>query len=348
VTKKLTVNLGMRWEYWPSSTPHFPEGFSNYNPFNNTLELAGLGSVPNDLGIENQKKSFAPRFGVAWRVDEKTVVRGGYGITNPPNQSYTYIPKDLPQGYVQSWNIAVERALPSNFIVEAAYVGNHGVNVPTSNNININASQTPGSGSAGRPENILFWRTADTNRPYNAHSYYDALQAKLNRRFSNGFMLTTAYAYGKAIDFNASTTGGNFNNIIFAANRGRADWDRQHIFSQSYVYELPFGAGKQGGQSGVANWLLGGWQVNGPWTWESGLPLDIAISNATLNAPGNINRPNVNGTVQVYSKIGPGQLYFNTAAFSAPSPNSFGNVGRTCCTARVCLRSTLRFSADSV
>src|SRR5262249_53475618 len=193
-------------------------------------------------------------------------------------------------------------------------VGNHGVNVPTSNNLNMNASLLPGSGAAGRPQNISFGRTADTNRPYNAHSYYDSLQVKFNRRFSNGFMLTTSYAFGKAIDFNASTTGGNFNNVNFSANRGLADWDRRHVFSQSYVYEFPFGRGKAWARSGPAAWLLGGWQFNGVWTWESGLPLDIAINNASLNAPGNINRPNVSGPVQVYGKIGPGQLDFNTAA----------------------------------
>ena len=378
VAKSLTVDLGVRWEDWPASTPHFPAGFSNYNPFNNTLELAGLGSIPNDLGIRNHKKSFGPRFGLAWRIDNKTVIRGGYGISylarttnvynfpvaqanqftpdnsfvaagsmatgaptpnpvqlpssgiinNPPNQSYTYIPKDLPQGYVQSWNITVQRALPSNLTIETAFVGNHGVNIPTSNNLNLNASRIPGSGAAGRPENILFGRTADTNIPFNAHSYYDALQAKLNRRFSNGFMMTTSYAFGKAIDFNASTSGGNFNNIFFAANRGRADWDRRHVFTQSFVFELPFGPGKRWSLSRASNWLLGGWQVNGLWTWESGLPLDIAISNASLNAPGNINRPVVNGPVQVFGKTGPGQLYFNTAVFSAPPPNTFGNVGR--------------------
>src|SRR5207244_7444063 len=167
--------------YWPSSTPHYPSGVSNYNPVNNTLELAGVGSIANDLGIVSQRRSFAPRLGVAYRLDEKTVLRGGYGIsylvrntnvynfpvsqanqlspansfvaagslatgapppspvqlpsngiiTNPPNQSYVYIPKDLPQGYVQSWNMAVQRALPSKFSLELAFVGNHGVNVPT-------------------------------------------------------------------------------------------------------------------------------------------------------------------------------------------------------------------------
>ena len=378
ISQKLTVDMGIRWEYWPSSTPHFPGGFSNYNPSNNTLELAGIGSIPNDQGIESQRKSFAPRFGMAYRLSDKTVFRGGYGIsyllrntnvynfpvsqanqltapnsfspagslatgvpppspvqlpssgiiTSPPAQSYVYIPKDLPQGYSQSWNFAIQRALPSNFSAEIAFVGNHGVNIPTNNQININASQVPGSGNAGRPLNKLFGRTNDTNRPYNAHTYYDSLQAKLNRRFSNGFMMTTSYAWGKAIDFNATTTGGNFNNIIFSANRGLADWDRRHVFTQNYVYELPFGQGKKFAQSGPAKWILGGWQLNGLWTLESGLPLDISISSASLNAPGNINRPNVNGSPEIFGNIGSGQKYFDTSVFSAPAPNTFGNVGR--------------------
>ena len=140
--------------------------------------------------------------------------------------------------------------------------------------------------------------------------------------------MTTSYAFGKSIDFNESTSGGNFNNINFAANRGLADWDRRHVFTQSFVYELPFGQGKRRAQNGPVKWVLGGRQLNGLWTWESGLPLDISISSASLNAPGNIKRPNVNGTPQVFGAIGPGQLYFDTSKFSAPAPNAFGNIGR--------------------
>jgi hypothetical protein len=74
--------------------------------------------------------------------------------------------------------------------------------------------------------------------------------------------------------------------------------------------------------------LLGGWQVNGLWTWESGVPLDITTSATSLNAPGNGNRPNVNGPVKIFGDVGPGQLYFDTSAFSAPKPNTLGNLGR--------------------
>src|SRR5262249_53110692 len=200
---------------------------------------------------------------------------------------------------------------------------------PTSNNLNINASQIPGSGSAGQPLNIKFGRTANTLEPWNAPSYYEALQARLNRRFSNGLTLINSYAFGKSIDFNPSTQGANnFNTINFAANKGLADWDRRHIFTMSAVYELPFGQGKHWLTAGPGKWVLGGWQLNGLWTWESGLPLDISTSPASLNAPGNINRPNVNGTPGILGATGPGQLYFDTGVFSAPPPNTLGNVGR--------------------
>jgi hypothetical protein len=380
VSQKLTVDLGLRWEYWPSSTPHHPAGFSNYNPFNNTLSLAGLGSVPNDQGITSHLTSFGPRIGVAYRFNDKTVFRGGYGISyvprttnvynfpvaqatqftapnsfsaagsmavgvpplspvvlpstgiivNPPiSQSYTYIPSDLPQGYVESWNVSLQRALPRNFSAEAAFVGNHGVNIPTSNSLNINASRVPGSGNATQPLNILFGRTANTLEPWNTPSYYEALQLRLNRRFSNGFTLFNSYAFGKSIDFNPSTQGANnFNVINFSANKGLSDWDRRHIYTMSAVYELPFGQGKHFLTSGPGKWILGGWQLNALWSWESGLPLDISTSNTSLNAPGNINRPNVSGSVDIFGGIGPGTLYFDKSKFSAPAPNTFGNLGR--------------------
>ena len=381
VTQRLTVDLGLRWEYWPATTPEYPGGLSNYIPSNNTLQVAGEGSVPLNLGIKNHLLDFAPRLGVAYRLNEKTVLRAGYGlsylpryttaglasstsvwqfpviqnqqlvapnsfaaagsmaagfptpiaavipssgiIANAPNQSFAAEPTNLPMGYVESWNIAIQRSLPGNFSAEAAFVGNHGIRILTSNGVNINASQIPGSGNAGEPENAQFGRTAVTTVPWFPPTYYDSLQLKLNRRFSNGLGVISSYAFGKSIDYNSST-----NQINLAANKGLASLDRKHIFTESVIYELPFGQGKRWAQSGFARWVLGGWQTNGLWTWESGFPLDITTSSTSLNAPGNGNRPNVNGPVKVFGNIGPGQLYFDTSAFSAPKPNTLGNLGR--------------------
>ena len=119
------------------------------------------------------------------------------------------------------------------------------MNVPTSNNLNINASRIPGSGAAGEPLNILFGRTAQTLEPWNAPSYYEGLQLRLNRRFSNGFTLYNSYAFGKAIDFNPSTRGANnFNVINFSANKGLSDWDRRHIYTMSASLRVAFRAGQ--------------------------------------------------------------------------------------------------------
>ena len=244
-------------------------------------------------------------------------------ILNAPNQSFAAEPTDLPIGYVESWNIAIQRSLPRNFSAEAAFVGNHGIRIASSNGVNINASLIPGSGNNGEPLFVKFGRTAITQVPWFPPSYYDALQLKLNRRFSNGLGIITSYAFGKSIDLNSNT-----NQIFLSQNKGLASLDRRHIFTASAIYELPFGAGKPMAQTGVAKAILGGWQMNGLWTWESGFPLNITTSATSLNAPGNGNRPNVSGPVQIFGNEGPGQKYFDTSVFSAPPSNTFGNVGR--------------------
>ncbi len=81
---KTTVNLGMRWEYYGSPTPHQVGGFSNYNPTYNTLELAGIGQVPRNLGFQPDMENWGPRLGVAYRLTGNSVVRAGFGMTTLP------------------------------------------------------------------------------------------------------------------------------------------------------------------------------------------------------------------------------------------------------------------------
>jgi outer membrane receptor protein involved in Fe transport len=92
VTPKFSANLGVRWEFYPPATPVKPQGFSNYNPANNTLVVSGVGGNPDDLGIATHYKYFAPRIGLAYRLKESTVFRVGYGIsyTPFPDNSYAY------------------------------------------------------------------------------------------------------------------------------------------------------------------------------------------------------------------------------------------------------------------
>ncbi len=92
VTPKLSVDLGLRWEFYPPATPVAKGGFSNYDPTNNTLEVSGYGDVPDNLGITTHYKYFAPRLGLAYRVKDATVIRAGFGIsyTPFPDNNYAY------------------------------------------------------------------------------------------------------------------------------------------------------------------------------------------------------------------------------------------------------------------
>src|SRR5882672_663012 len=92
VTPKLTLDMGLRWEFYPPATPVQKGGFSNYEPNTNTLRVSGYGDIPDNLGIATHKKYFAPRLGIAYRWNDSTVIRAGFGISfSPfPDNSYAY------------------------------------------------------------------------------------------------------------------------------------------------------------------------------------------------------------------------------------------------------------------
>ncbi len=396
VTPKLTLDLGLRHEFWPPATPRLAGGFSNYDPTTNTLIVASIGSNPKNLGRKTYYKEFAPRLGVSYRFDTKTVIRAGFGISyvpypdnqyaynfpvkhnngfsnlgtfgqavlpngqfgsmatgfpapQPPvippdgiinantplllSQNFNIIPLDFREGYVESWNLAIQRALPKNFTFEAAYVANHTVRAPVA--FNINHSQTVNSGAAGRPLFQKFNKNVDSIIRYVGYSNnYNSLQVKFDRRFSGGFLMTTAYTYGKALGY-SSEDGGLTYYINQRRNYAPLNFNRTHTFVQSYVYELPFGKSKRWFQSGPGRWVLGDWQVNGVLTAMTGTPLNFG-TNVSINSPGNGNSPDITGSVKVLHGVaGPAGsvLWFDTSNFSRPldadgrTPH-FGNVGR--------------------
>jgi hypothetical protein len=88
--KELTLTYGLRWEFYPPANPRRSGGFSQYNLATNSLEVAGYGNVPKDLGMNVNAKNFAPRLGLAWRALPRTVVRAGFGISYTPFQDNVY------------------------------------------------------------------------------------------------------------------------------------------------------------------------------------------------------------------------------------------------------------------
>ena len=99
---------------------------------------------------------------------------------------------------------------------------------------------------------------------------------------------------------------------------------------QSYIYELPFGPDKPYLQTGFGRWVLGGWQVNGVLTLQTGPPLAIRISSRSLVAPGNGNRPDlaVTGKPEITGLVGRRQKWIEKSNFAPPAAETFGNLGR--------------------
>ncbi len=374
VSQKLTVDLGLRLERERGSRPRFPGSYSNYNPTNNTLELAGIGNIP--INIANSNNNWGPRVGIAYRMRDDTVIRTGFGVSyfprrmgqtnypilqnngfpaanaftattvtmttgfpsftvvptpsdgiirNPPlTSNYGVTPRDLASPYVQSWNFAIQRALPWKLSLDVAYVGNKGVNNQTSSN--LNASLIPGSGNAGRPQFGQFRRTADTSMPLGTSTWYNGLQIKLDRRVGDGLFLTTAYTWSKGLNY-ADDDGGLGINMNPRLNKGRMGDNRTHVFTQSYMWTLPFGKGQRYANSGAAAWVFGGWQLQGLLSMMTGSWFSPTVSGV-VNAPGNADRPNWVAPIRYLGGAGPGQKFFDPASFAIPAQNTLGNAGR--------------------
>ncbi|HKV26593.1 MAG TPA: carboxypeptidase regulatory-like domain-containing protein [Candidatus Acidoferrum sp.] len=407
VKPNLTLNLGVRWEFYPPGTPHFAGGFSNYNPTTNNLVVAGVGGNPVDLGMQKNYKDFAPRIGLAYQFTSKDVVRAGYGISYEPfvdntyaydfpvkqnnsfdnvsgfgpavlpngtpatfaagfpaplpatipssgiipantplliNQSYDVINLKYKDPYIQSWNLTYERALPMKFTVDVAYVGNRGVRMPIQ--YNLNAVSNPAmfnTGAAGQPligfcvPGTTTCRTASTTERFaGASSDYNALQIKFDRRVGNGLNVTTSYTYGKSLGYieeNGENSNGIDYYINFRRNYARADFDRTHMFVQSYIWDLPLGKGHRwlaGG--GPLNAIFGGWRFSNVVTFMTGTPFNFGCNCHTLNTPGNHQSPWVTGPITEPKGVDT-QLWFNTSVFEDPytannNTVTFGNVGR--------------------
>jgi hypothetical protein len=237
----------------------------------------------------------------------------------------------LNRGYVQSWNFTIERELPGNTVVSAAYVGTQTTRSFADKEINASA---PGGGTAGRPLNQAFGRTVDT-WAWNGYlsANYHALQIAANRRAARGLTLKGAYTFSKAINFTdedgwTGTISWNWA-PVFARNRALAGYDIPHTLQMGFVWELPFGKERRFATSGAARSILGGWQLNGVFASYQGRPFTVGAAQGALNAPGNTQTADqVKTEVAKLGGIGVGQPFFDPTAFAAPTGVRFGTSGR--------------------
>lgn len=225
------------------------------------------------------------------------------------------------EGMLHSWNVAYQRELPYGFTGEAAYVGNKGVDIQY--RVDANAATVLGRDQAGRPLFAPFGRTASVNTFVSGRSDYHSLQAKLDRRFRNGVLVTNSYTLGRGRNF-ADNNGFIATPADWERSYGLTGFDRKHTWVTSFVAELPF---FRNSESALRH-VLGGWQASGLLSFMSGEPLNVTADGALLRAPGNTLYADQVGEPNIIGDKGPGLQYFDRSAFAQPAPATFGNLNR--------------------
>ncbi|HEV2380064.1 MAG TPA: TonB-dependent receptor [Terriglobia bacterium] len=249
-------------------------------------------------------------------------------------------PGEYHRGYVESWNVFVERQLPSDFLFSVGYVANHFVHEFNGRDL----AAAPLGGVEPSYGGVQYTGGLYQFQGY-LDSHYNSLQVTLNHRSTHGLFIQAAYTYSKAMGYVSDDTWENgleFNCPPSPAmprgcqplNYGPLSFDYTNNFKAAFVYDLPFGAGKSmASNSKVASAILGGWKVNGVFTAFTGAPLQIGQNVSNLNTFDTSAVPNHVAAVQYVGGTNNSQgnpQWFNSDAF-APNLSStvIGNIGRT-------------------
>jgi carboxypeptidase family protein len=236
------------------------------------------------------------------------------------------------QGSYQ-WNFTVERQLNKDTKLEASYVGNRGVHLPIDFNLNQTPladfvqyrtlAFTPGNNSAQfllQPLNAL---KSGNSLPYQTgggNSSYNAFQLYVTRRFSRGYTFGASYAWSQTLSDTTQTCCAGTTlpiNELPNYNRGLSNFDRTHILSLNWIYDIP----TFNNHGRAFRDVLGSWETTGVYTYDSGLPL--FVTGQIGNCPASACRPDIVGTAAPHT---PNQ-WFSASDYMTPS--MLGDIGNS-------------------
>ncbi len=273
------------------------------------------------------------------------------GILSLSNASNVLTVSDDTNGRwprAKEWNVNVQRELPGNILLEVGYARNS----LSGAWMQYDANQAPAE--AGTTNNNRPFRTLTiTGTPYTisladilrigkiGYSNYNALQAKLEKRYTRGLSLLASYGYSKTIALGENQSGGVQDLRNIQADRAASSQDIRHHITGTAVYDLPFGRGRKFGNNWnrFENSALGGWSIDPIVTLSTGLPFNLGVNGNPSNSgqgslDGNNDRPNLVGNFKAAVNSVTQQpthtkaQWFNTAAFAPNAPYTFGNAGR--------------------
>jgi hypothetical protein len=289
-----------------NGTQPFRYSYTINAPYSLSDPLRGYGVIPNYVTAVN------PVF-----------------TLNPPPQLVFPSP-NLSTPYTLQYNLAIQRQIVRDLVVETAYVGKLGRKLLTDISANP-ALYQPGATVANENSRVLYPGFGNiTMMGTFANSEYNALQVRVNKRFARNFMLTGTYTFSKSMDESSSSTTDTAavpNPFNLHGEWGLSDFYAKHIASIAGVWKLPALLR----HNVFVREGLGGWSFSMRYTARSGNPLNIVTGadNAFTGTPK--QRPNVTGNPVLPSGRSRAQevaQWFDTSVFAAPAGGTYGNLGR--------------------
>jgi hypothetical protein len=402
VTDRLTLNIGLRWDVGIGDREKYNRlAYFDPNAPNALGAPAGLPNLTGQLawiGGENSRNqqatdwlNFGPRFGFAYSVNPKTVLRGGYGIFFLPRNiqgngdgaveavrttnmvasldgitPYNTLSNPFPQGilpplndrdplanagssiaapehtfrngYTQTWSFGIQRELPWGLILDGHYWGSKSTRLQLNWNINQLPDQYLSLGSHLNDQVANPFFGVITNGTLSAktttrqqlllpfpqytaitqvfvpagNSTYEAGTLQVEKRLSPSLTFLAAYTRSKAID-DVRTPYDFYNRRL---EKALSSFDSPNQFRFSGVWNIPFGKDRAFGQNlnPVVNFALGGWDLSGILTIQSGFPVGISRNVNTNGESAALSDPTLS-------------KWFDTSTFTVAPTYTFGNVG---------------------
>ena len=374
VRGNLTINAGLRYDY---ASPYVElnnrivnldvsAGFSAAVPVLPGEAGPYHGAFPRSL-VHPDRNNLAPRVGLAWRMNNRTVVRAGYGVTYNgaayaaiASQMANQPPFSLAQTNIDSALLTLQNGFPAlttivtnNYGIDPdyriGYAQQWNLNVQRDIRrlgVQINADYT---GTKGTRLDVIQApnRTATGLRianvqPFNwesseANSILHSGSIRMRRRLGRGVSVGGTYQFSKSIDNASSVSGGGGGGTLaqdafnLRAERGLSSFDQPHRLNLDYNFELPFGTNKRFlSENSFLKTVFGDWQFNGNWNLASGNPATARVLGSYTDVARGSNgsiRANATGLPTGIEDRGVAE-WFNIAAFTLPPAGQFGNVGR--------------------
>ncbi|HEU4389139.1 MAG TPA: carboxypeptidase-like regulatory domain-containing protein [Blastocatellia bacterium] len=384
LNRKLTLNLGIRYELEAAPTERFNRNVRGFDSTSSSpIEAAAKAAYaanpipevsPADFKVRggllfvapahrgfwsSDKNNWQPRIGFAYQVNDRTVVRGGFGmyavpfvidgvqqpgfsqatnivptldngltfvanlfspfpsgVADPPGatlglatfigRDIEFFPVDLQSGLSKRWSVGIQRQLPGQWLVEAAYVGNAGSDLTTTTDIMNAIPRQYLSTLNVRDDAVINFLTANVKNPFqnlapgtnlngstvqrqqllrafphftrvrtrrdDGSSNYQSAQFRAERRFVHGYTLNVSYTWSKLLE---QTSFLNESDTVY--EKRLSDSDIRHRFVVSGIFELPFGRGRKLGNDWhpALDAVVGGWTFSAIYQAQTGRPLTL-------------------------------------------------------------------------